>query len=469
MKESRILKFYQLFAKSVQLEVPTCDVLEGEDLKRSKTKARNIWSTNLPVDSHKTHLQRRRIMLYRLVLGLVLGAISVHGWIVPSLSSRTTTRLQLTETSNNVVLRPSDDPEAFDSFRVGSARVHRYSRDGDDSEAEYVMWYHGRPENFDSNKELPPLTTGRIGRATSRNGLAWKKSIVGSESEDAPDVTLGLNKESWWGFDTAHIGLGQVLLPMSTPAVMTEGGVYLMYYMGGNWEETPIASYLEGEPQTEESIKGMQMKIGVALSQDGISWGRVEGDDPSGACMVPYDSSDPNMQAIANLRDDKIAEELYVGWPDVVVHNVADEQMTEEGKKEAGFYMYYSTMRKSDKQKCIALAASPDGFRWLKRGVCLEPDATGPDAGGCARSTVIQKAEFNEESNSWESLDGWTMYYEGVAKEDGKHRIMMAESENGRTWEKRGVVLDVGASEDVWDCMGVGSPHIIRYVFDERR
>ena len=46
---------------------------------------------------------------------------------------------------NNIVLSPSDDPEAFDSLKIGGARVHRYSLSSDpDSQTEYVMWYHGR-------------------------------------------------------------------------------------------------------------------------------------------------------------------------------------------------------------------------------------------------------------------------------------------------------------------------------------
>jgi len=110
------------------------------------------------------------------------------------------------------------------------------------------MWYHGRSAAFESGEEdhgdddeaargssvvsKPPLSTGRIGRATSRNGLHWKKDRTGSGSEDFDGVSLGTNKESWWGFDTCHVGLGNVLLPMSTPAVLTDGGVYLMsvYY-----------------------------------------------------------------------------------------------------------------------------------------------------------------------------------------------------------------------------------------------
>jgi hypothetical protein len=137
----------------------------------------------------------------------------------------------------NVVLKPSEDPAAFDSFKIGSARVHRYSRDADsdDSGTEYVMWYHGRSHEMEasgggdatntatststSTCTLPPLSTGRIGRATSKNGLIWEKQLTGSFSEDAPDVNLGLNKESWWGFDTAHVGLGNVVSTYTTTVV----------------------------------------------------------------------------------------------------------------------------------------------------------------------------------------------------------------------------------------------------------
>lgn len=56
---------------------------------------------------------------------------------------RSTTRLGAS--GSNVVLSPSDDPAAFDSLKIGSAKVHRYSLDTDpDGATEYVMWYHGR-------------------------------------------------------------------------------------------------------------------------------------------------------------------------------------------------------------------------------------------------------------------------------------------------------------------------------------
>jgi len=414
-----------------------------------------------------------------------------------STSSRSTPLNAATSTevavNNNVVLRPSDDPEAFDSFKIGSAKVHRYVRDGDglDQPSEWMMWYHGRPkkglddENDDkdgSSSKLPPLSTGRIGRATSRNGLIWTKERVGSESEDAKDVTLGLNKESWWGFDTAHVGLGQVLLPMSTPAIMTEGGVYLMYFFGGNHEETKVADYLDNLPSeaATATMKGMNMKIGIALSQDGKSFGRVEGDDPTGACVAPYDESDPDQKAIADaMRDEdgskvKLEEELYCAWPEVTLKIAANDGEEKGGtsfmgnnkqkQQKPSFFMYYSTMRKADKAKCLACAVSLDGFRWMKRGNVITPGEPGEmDDAGCARCNVFQEASYDSATNVWkEQQDGWHMLYEGVSSKDKKHRIMLAESEDGRRWTKKGVVFDVGPTEDSWDCGGVGAPHVIR-------
>lgn len=58
--------------------------------------------------------------------------------------STTITRLSASS-NNNIVLAPSDDPQAFDSLKIGSAKVHRYSVDSDpEGQTEYVMWYHAR-------------------------------------------------------------------------------------------------------------------------------------------------------------------------------------------------------------------------------------------------------------------------------------------------------------------------------------
>lgn len=179
------------------------------------------------------------------------------------------------------------------------------------------MWYHARDSSLNNGENsLPPLSTGRIGRATSRNGLIWQRDEDGSNDVDKEGATLGLNTDSWWGFDTAHVGLGQVLMPMNGPGIASEGGVYMMYYFGGSYEESKIAEFTDREVPEEAMIKGMKFKIGTAISQDGKTWGRVEGDDPSGACMVPYDKNDDNQQDVAGSKDEDgklldIPEELY--------------------------------------------------------------------------------------------------------------------------------------------------------------
>ena len=129
---------------------------------------------------------------------------SVDAWIQSTVTSSRQSTILPAAINNNIVLEPSTAEDKFDNWKVGNARVHRYARDAD-SETEYVMWFHGRSKEMDT-PNLPPLSTGRIGRATSKNGLVWVKDDEGSESEDIPGVSLGLNKEAWWSFDTSHVG-----------------------------------------------------------------------------------------------------------------------------------------------------------------------------------------------------------------------------------------------------------------------
>eukprot|EP00581_Thalassiosira_minuscula_P010726 CAMPEP_0183727494 /NCGR_PEP_ID=MMETSP0737-20130205/25737_1 /TAXON_ID=385413 /ORGANISM="Thalassiosira miniscula, Strain CCMP1093" /LENGTH=451 /DNA_ID=CAMNT_0025959145 /DNA_START=121 /DNA_END=1476 /DNA_ORIENTATION=+ len=377
------------------------------------------------------------------------------------------TRVYQDKSDYNVVFRPSTNEDSFDSLKLGTARVHRYSDpDSGLDDSEYIMWYHGRDPKLGEDNSLPPLSTGRIGRATSRNGLIWERDEEGSVDVDKEGVSLGLNTESWWGFDTAHVGLGQVLLPMMSPSIRSEGGVYIMYYMGGSFEETKIKEYLEPEKMDmvpdEAVLKGMKLKIGTAISQDGVTWGRVEGDDPSGACMVPKEDDET---LVKNEKGEllEVPQELYCGWPEVVVNPVTEKEGDEATKDPSrdNFFMYYSTMLKDTKEKAIACGVSYSGFAWSKRGIVLKP--SGPlDGAGCARCNVIKKASLNADGLWEEGANGWIMFYEGVSSEDGKHRILAAESDDLKSWNKLGLALDVGQGDDAWDMKGVGSPHVIR-------
>ena len=421
-------------------------------------------------------------------LSIALSLSACQAWAPSKSFHRSLTATQTSTTTTlhnrndyNVVFRPSENPDSFDSVKIGTARVHRYA-DPDSAtldNTEYIMWYHARDSVIDNaDNSLPPLSTGRIGRATSRNGLIWERDEKGSFDTDKEGVSLGLNTDSWWGFDTAHLGLGQVMMPMSTPSIRSEGGVYMMYYMGGSYDETKIVDYLGEEkkamiPNPEEAkIKGMKLKIGVAISQDGITWGRVEGDDPTGACVVPYDLEDTNMQFNnkGGVKDESgkiltIPEELYCGWPDVVVNPVQEGESTKGAATDESrnnFFMYYSTMLKDTKEKAIGYAVSVNGFNWAKRGIVLSPTPGTLDGAGCARCTVVKKAKVNEEGFWEEEKNGWIMFYEGVSSEDGKHRIMAAESDNLKNWNKLGLAMDVGEGDEAWDAQGVGSPHVVR-------
>lgn len=116
---------------------------------------------------------------------------------------------------NNVVLAPSTDPKLFDSFAIGSPKIHCYQRDGGgEDEYEYVMWFSGRDKatytgvDENGNKNEIDGTGGSFGRATSKNGLHWQRAE--GSYEELPGVVLGLNKESWWGFDTGGFGCATI-------------------------------------------------------------------------------------------------------------------------------------------------------------------------------------------------------------------------------------------------------------------
>jgi len=151
------------------------------------------------------------------------------------------------------------------------------------------------------------------------------------------------------------------------------------------------------------------------------------------------------------------------GWPEVVVNPVGENERADASKDESrnNFFMYYSTMLKDTKEKAIGYAVSNSGFAFSKRGIILKPDEP-LDGAGCARCNVVSKASLNADGLWEEGGNGWIMFYEGVSIEDGKHRILAAESDDLKSWKKLGLVLDVGQGDDAWDGQGVGSPHVIR-------
>jgi hypothetical protein len=73
---------------------------------------------------------------YSLLLSAIFGC---EAWSNSPSPRKTFSSLKSSLNDSNVVLRPSENPEAFDSQKIGAARVHRYARDAGDSEAEFIM------------------------------------------------------------------------------------------------------------------------------------------------------------------------------------------------------------------------------------------------------------------------------------------------------------------------------------------
>ena len=71
----------------------------------------------------------------------------------------------------------------------------------------------------------------------------------------------------------------------------------------------------------DAKIQGMNMKIGVALSQDGKAWGRVECHDPTGAVIVLWDRKDHNAQSNVDMTANEAARgNMARAGPHKVVH-----------------------------------------------------------------------------------------------------------------------------------------------------
>jgi len=286
---------------------------------------------------------------------------------------------------------------------------------------EWLMWFQARDNEIAS--DVVKMSTGRVLFATSKNGIdGWRMH------EDSP--ILGPNKENgdWFYFDAEHVGLGDVIKPGSKAQskFATQDGVFLMYIFGGS--NTDAVS-LDGGKTT---IKGQRLEIGVAVSQDGAHWSRVEGPTPYGSILEPGKPSDFDGQ--------------FVGWPCVI----------EVGSE---YRMYYHTYDPRTKKFSIGLAVNKDGLmNWNKRGVVFQGSSAGLkendkafDSRGASRRHVLKMSDGT-----------FRMWYEGIDNK-GVHSIGCAVSNDGYQWTSvsDAPVFTAAGDADAWDAGGVGSPHLV--------
>ena len=311
-------------------------------------------------------------------------------------------------------LSPVATPGAWDAVSLGGPRV--IGSEG----AGYTMFYHYRPVADAENAELPPLSTGRVGRATSRDGFAWERQ---SDGLGAGGSVVSANTDDWYWFDSGHVGIGDVLYG---------GDAFFLYTFGGSTTPIPLRDF--GVDRDGDCF-GMDLKMGVCVSQDGVKFGRIEGDEADGSVLSP----DP-----ASWERDGGP----VGWPTVC---------RAPGNAESGeLLLYYGAAEKDSGSSAVGVASSKNGVLWTRvktdAPVLAKGDPGAWDAGGVLRRTVLEQAD-----------GGYAMFYE--AKDEANvHRIGRATSRDGVAWvkdDRANPVFGPAADDTHWDSGAVSSPCVV--------
>lgn len=305
--------------------------------------------------------------------------------------------------------------DSWDSEEIGSPVVKRFLSD---NEERWYMWYHG------SSKQNP--ASDSVGLAVSNNGIHWERGKRKVESTD--DVGLVMSScEDWWAFDKASVRPGEVVI-MSSSKVRANSSVYWMYYTGYTTEAVEFQSqgstFGFGNPERyhlcgEKSVVYYRSLPGLAISQDGRHWARIEGEHHSGALF--------------DVGSEKDWDFLYIASPHVVFHGSGDLRM------------YYHSLDAKTGEFGIGMARSREGIKWVKLGKIL---------GGRYPCVTRNKRDGS-----------YVMAYEGVDR-DGKVSIGLAVSKDGlNDWKRvedgdEAVVVAVGEG-DAWDNEGVGCPYLL--------
>uniref|UniRef100_A0ACD6A159 Uncharacterized protein n=1 Tax=Avena sativa TaxID=4498 RepID=A0ACD6A159_AVESA len=265
---------------------------------------------------------------------------------------------------------------------------------------DWLIWYH---------------YGARVALSTSPDGLRWSPPV-------SPDPLLP--STDWWVFDTAVIRPADVLVISGSDTSsrrFPSSAVYWLYYTGSNDERLAY-------PFPAADVAALP---GLAISQDGRHWARIEGDHHTGALIG-------------------VGEDCPEGWekrcaaaPKVVMHADGDLRM------------YYHSFDEMSQRHAIAVARSKDGVRWKRVGKVLEGGGPGSfDEAGVRQGHVVRDRAAGR----------YVMVYEGLDR-NGRVSIGMAVSEDGlKEWRRCSElpVLHPSEKDDEWDAAGVGSPCLVQ-------
>ncbi|XP_058096373.1 uncharacterized protein LOC131242035 [Magnolia sinica] len=320
--------------------------------------------------------------------------------------------------SHGLVFHVGPTP-SWDCLDIGSPVVKRYL--SDDQERWY-LWYHGATNAVDS-----------IGLAISSNGIHWERGSGPARSSSDMGQVMQCSRD-WWAFDTYSIRPSEVLI-MSSSKVRAATAVYWLYYTGFSSEKVvqlsdaslPLRFPIQNPEKSIPTHAFFRSLPGLAISQDGRHWARIEGEHHSGALF--------------DVGADGDWDSLFISSPQVVYHTLGDLRM------------YYHSFDMECQCFTIGIARSRDGIRWVKLGKIMGGGAVGSfDEAGVMNGHVVLKKD-----------GGYVMAYEAVAA-DGQRSIGLVESPDGlKSWKRihDGAVLLPLMEEDGWDNKGVGSPCLV--------
>ncbi|WPT17716.1 hypothetical protein PSENEW3_00005718 [Picochlorum sp. SENEW3] len=327
------------------------------------------------------------------------------------------------------LLFSTGEPAAWDEAGVGHPIVRYYLGD---NEQRWFMWYTGKSTACHDIDGIFP-SSGSIGLAVSSDGLQWERGhgpISGARGESrSKDVGKVLQpNEDWWTHDTCHVSVSDVQI-LSNSAVDSPGGVYWCFYAGGDFEQVQVPEGLRVTDVCPTEREGLRTRPGLAMSQDGRNFARIEGDHHTGAL---FDVGEPGEW-----------DALFIGAPQVVAAGPRDMRM------------YYHSYDEKKKRYVVGVATSPDGFRWEKRGPVFDgapegaPDDTF-DSMGAASRCVVRDIDTKQ----------YFMFYEGVCRAKKRRSIGMAVSKDGISSWKRcdAPILEASEDDECWDSGSVGTP-----------
>jgi hypothetical protein len=283
----------------------------------------------------------------------------------------------------------------WDSERVSCPRVLRKGTDA------WRMWYYGRDPSFD--REIN-MQSGRVGLAESRDGFHWKR-IRGP-------LTMGSVFEPSTGdrFDNGHV---------ASTDIHFDNNRYTMWYAGGDQKVLQLPG-----PQGVMKLKGMELRVGRAISNDGVNWTRVEG---------PIRGAWLDHGAMADW------DPLMVNGPQVLYG------------PDGTYRMYYHTYNPMKGGFLIGMAVSRDLKNWEKKGIIIGPGPAGAwnEMGGSVHHVLKLGGQY---VMFFEALDK-TMHY----------CIGLATSPDGFAWttEPEPVFRHAKRGSGAWDAMAVGTPWVV--------